>query len=38
VHFLLGVCKKTHVQRLSERMAYYSRYATGKKGVALGVL
>jgi hypothetical protein len=37
-HFLLGICEKTLVQHLSERMAYYSRYTTGKKGVALGVL
>jgi hypothetical protein len=37
LHFLLGICKKTIVQHSSERMAYYSRYATGKKGVALGV-
>jgi hypothetical protein len=36
-HFLLGICEKTHVQHSSERMAYYSRYATGKKGVSLGV-
>jgi hypothetical protein len=36
-HFLLGICKMTHVQHSSERMAYDSRYATGKKSVALGV-
>jgi hypothetical protein len=36
-HLLLSVCKKTHVQHSSEQMAYYLRYAIGKKGVALGV-
>jgi hypothetical protein len=36
-HLLLRTCKKTLVQHSSERMAYHSKYATGKKGVALGV-
>jgi hypothetical protein len=35
--FLLGIYGKTPMQRSSEQMAYYSRYATGKKGNALGV-
>jgi hypothetical protein len=35
VHFFLRICEKTLVQYSSERMVYYSRYATGKKGVAL---
>jgi hypothetical protein len=30
-HFLLRICKKTHVQHSSERIAYYSRYVTEKK-------
>jgi hypothetical protein len=34
-HFPLRVCEKTPVQHSSEWMVYYSRYATGKKGVAL---
>jgi hypothetical protein len=38
VHFLLRICEKIHVQHSSEQMAYYSRYAIGKKGAALGVL
>jgi hypothetical protein len=37
VHFLLRICEKTPVQHSSERIAYYSRYATRKKGAALGV-
>jgi hypothetical protein len=36
-HFLFGTYEKTSVQHSSERMAYYSRYTTEKKGVALGV-
>jgi hypothetical protein len=36
-HFVLGIYKKTHVHHLSERMVYYSRFATGKSSVALGV-
>jgi hypothetical protein len=35
VHFLLGVCEKTHVPHSSKWMAYYSRYATGKKVLPL---
>jgi hypothetical protein len=35
--FLLRICEKTHVQHSSEWMVYYSRYATGKEGVAHGV-
>jgi hypothetical protein len=36
-HFLLRICEMAHVQHSSERMAYDSWYATGKKSVALGV-
>jgi hypothetical protein len=36
-HFLLGTYEKTPMQHSSEWMAYYSRYTTEKKGVALGV-
>jgi hypothetical protein len=36
-HFLFGTCKKNLVHHSSEQMAYYSRYATGKMCVALGV-
>jgi hypothetical protein len=32
VHFLLRICETAHVQHSSEWMAYYSRYATEKKG------
>jgi hypothetical protein len=37
VHFLFRICEKTHVQHSSERMAYHSRYTTGKKSVTLRV-
>jgi hypothetical protein len=37
VHFLLRICEKTPMQHSSKWMVYYSRYATEKKGVALGV-
>jgi hypothetical protein len=37
VHLLLKICYKTLVQHLSERMAYYLSYTTGKKVVTLGV-
>jgi hypothetical protein len=36
-HFLIRISKKTHVHHSSEQMAYYLRYVTGKKGVALGI-
>jgi hypothetical protein len=35
--FLLGIYEKTHVQHSSKQMVYYSRYATEKEGVDLGV-
>jgi hypothetical protein len=37
-HSLIGISKKTHVQHLSDRIAYYLRYTTGKKVVALEVV
>jgi hypothetical protein len=37
-YFFIGNCEKTHMQHLSERKAYYSRYVTEKKNVTLGVL
>jgi hypothetical protein len=36
VHFLLRIYEKDLVHHSSEQMAYYSRYATEKKNVALG--
>jgi hypothetical protein len=36
-HFLLAICEKTPMQLSSEQMAYYSRTAIRKNGVALGV-
>jgi hypothetical protein len=33
-HFLLVIYEKTNVQHSSERIVYYSRYTTGKVGVA----
>jgi hypothetical protein len=37
VPFLIGISKRPPVHHSSKRMAYYSRYATGKMSVALGV-
>jgi hypothetical protein len=37
-HLLIGIYERTPMPHLSEPMAYYLRYTTRRKGVALGVL